>query len=228
LTENNVKFNDVRYCYGEVCAIHKADFEIKRGSLTIFVGPNGGGKSTLIKLLSGFLKPDKGSVDVENNGAIGYVSQGFGFDDSFPITVKEIVLTGTLDKKILPFKKYSKEQHKKADEAIEKVGLKGFDKRGVSQLSGGQLKRVVIARALASEAEILVLDEPDSNLDIEAVKDLYQLLKDLKDSKTIIVASHNIDFILDISDTAVYVNKTARFFENPQELKEKLKEGMII
>jgi len=228
LTENNVKFNDVRYCYGEVCAIHNADFEIKKGSLTIFVGPNGGGKSTLIKLLSGFLKPDKGSVDVENNGAIGYVAQVFGFDDSFPITVKEIVLTGTLDKKILPFKKYSKAQHKKAEEAIEKVGLKGFDKRGVSQLSGGQLKRVVIARALASDAEILVLDEPDSNLDIEAVKDLYQLLKDLKDSKTIIVASHNIEFILDISDTAVYINKTARFFENPQELKEKLKEGMII
>ena len=179
-------------------------------------------------MLSGFLKPDKGSVDVENNGAIGYVAQVFGFDDSFPITVKEIVLTGTLDKKILPFKKYSKAQHKKAEEAIEKVGLKGFDKRGVSQLSGGQLKRVVIARALASDAEILVLDEPDSNLDIEAVKDLYQLLKDLKDSKTIIVASHNIEFILDISDTAVYINKTARFFENPQELKEKLKEGMII
>jgi len=228
LTNNAVKFENVRYCYGDVCAVHNASFSIKNGSLTAFIGPNGGGKSTLIKLLSGFFKPDHGVINITNNSEIGYVAQGFGFDDSFPITVKEIVLTGTLEKKIIPFHKYSKQQHKKAEEALEKVGLKGFENRGVSQLSGGQQKRVVIARALASDAQILVLDEPDSNLDAEAIKELYFLLKELKKTKTIILASHNIDFILDIADAAVYVNKDTQNFENPTELKEKLKEGMII
>ncbi len=228
MTNNAVKFENVRYCYGDVCAVHNASFSIKNGSLTAFIGPNGGGKSTLIKLLSGFFKPDHGVINITNNSEIGYVAQGFGFDDSFPITVKEIVLTGTLEKKIIPFHKYSKQQHKKAEEALEKVGLKGFENRGVSQLSGGQQKRVVIARALASDAQILVLDEPDSNLDAEAIKELYFLLKELKKTKTIILASHNIDFILDIADAAVYVNKDTQNFENPTELKEKLKEGMII
>ena len=137
-------------------------------------------------------------------------------------------MTGTLQKKIIPFHKYSKLQHQKAEDAIEKAGLKGFENRGVNQLSGGQQKRVVIARALASDAQILVLDEPDSNLDAAAIKELYFLLKELKETKTIILASHNIDFILDIADTAVYVNKNTQSFENPVELKEKLKEGMII
>ena len=228
MTNNAVKFNDVRYCYGDVCAVHNADFSVEKGSLTAFIGPNGGGKSTLIKLMSGFFKPDHGSISVNDGAAIGYVAQGFGFDDSFPITVKEIVLTGTLQKKIKVFQKYSKAQHETAEQAIEKVGLKGFENRGVSQLSGGQQKRVVIARALASEADILVLDEPDSNLDTEAMKELYVLLKELKKSKTIIVASHNIDFILDTADSAVYINKNIKSYDDPAELKAKLKEGMII
>ena len=208
--------------------MHNADFSVEKGSLTAFIGPNGGGKSTLIKLMSGFFKPDHGSISVNDGAAIGYVAQGFGFDDSFPITVKEIVLTGTLQKKIKVFQKYSKAQHETAEQAIEKVGLKGFENRGVSQLSGGQQKRVVIARALASEADILVLDEPDSNLDTEAMKELYVLLKELKKSKTIIVASHNIDFILDTADSAVYINKNIKSYDDPAELKAKLKEGMII
>ena len=228
MKDSAVKFKDVRYCYGDVCAVHNASFSINEGSLTAFIGPNGGGKSTLIKLLSVFFKPDHGSISITSDSAIGYVAQGFGFDDSFPITVKEIVLTGTLQKKIIPFHKYSKLQHQKAEDAIEKAGLKGFENRGVNQLSGGQQKRVVIARALASDAQILVLDEPDSNLDAAAIKELYFLLKELKETKTIILASHNIDFILDIADTAVYVNKNTQSFENPVELKEKLKEGMII
>lgn len=227
--ENNaVKFDDVRFCYGEVCAIKEVGFSIKKGSLTVFVGPNGGGKSTIIKLMSGFLKPAKGSITLEDDSTIGYVAQGFGFDDSFPITVKEIVMTGTLDKKIKPFFRYTKAQHQKAEEAIEEVGLKGFGNRGVNQLSGGQLKRVVIARALASDADILVLDEPDSNLDSEAIKELYMLLNDLKTVKTIIVASHNIEHILDMADAAIYVNKNVQSFENPAQLQKKLKEGMVL
>ena len=228
MTETAVKFNDVRYCYNEVCAVHDVTFEIQQGRLTALVGPNGGGKSTIIKLMSGFVRADEGEIGIHSGSTIGYVAQNFGFDDMFPITVLEVVLTGTLEKRIKPFRKYSKEQVQKAEQAIEKVGLAGFEKRGINQLSGGQLKRVIIARALASEADILVLDEPDSNLDAEAAKELYMLLNELKRIKTIVVASHHIDYILDIADNAIYVNRRTQNFDKPKQLKEKLKEGMVI
>ncbi|MEX1376340.1 MAG: ATP-binding cassette domain-containing protein [Eubacteriales bacterium] len=228
MTETAVKFSDVRYCYNEVCAVHDVSFDIEKGQLTALVGPNGGGKSTIIKLMSGFVRADEGKIAINSGSTIGYVAQNFGFDVSFPITVLEVVLSGALDKKIKPFRKYTKEQVKRAEDAIEEVGLAGFEKRGINQLSGGQLKRVIIARALASEADILVLDEPDSNLDAEAAKELYMLLNDLKKIKTIVVASHHIDYILDIADTAIYVNRKTQNFEKPKQLKDKLKEGMVI
>ncbi len=223
-----IKFEDVRFCYNDVCAVHDVTFIIPDGGLTALVGPNGGGKSTLIKLLSGFLKPDHGKVEVINYAAIGYVSQGFGFDSSFPITVKEAVLSGTLENKIKLFKRYSSDQIKKAENAMAMVGLENFGSRGVSQLSGGQLRRVVIARALASDADILVLDEPDSNLDMESTKELYSLLNELKKVKTIVVASHHINYLLDVADTAIYVKKTVWGYANPHELKEKLNEGIVL
>lgn len=226
--KNVINFKDVRFCYGEVCAIRDVDFAVSKNTITAIVGPNGGGKSTIIKLMSGFMKPDNGSIIIADDAAIGYVAQGFGFDDSFPITVKEIVLTGTLDKNIKLFQKYSKLQYTKAEEAIAKVDLSDFMDRGVNQLSGGQLKRVIIARALASEADILVLDEPDSNLDVESVIELYDILNSLKTNKTILVASHNIDYVLSIVDSAIYVNKTTTSYSNPAELKSKLKEGMML
>lgn len=228
IVKKAISFEDVRFCYGDVCAIHDVNFEIPKHTMTAIVGPNGGGKSTIIKLMSGFMKPDNGSIEIVDAAAIGYVAQGFGFDDSFPITVKEIVLTGTLSKMIKPFQRYTKEQHKKAEDAIVKVDLKDFMDRGANQLSGGQLKRVIIARALASEADILVLDEPDSNLDVESVKELYDILSSLRTTKTILVASHNIDYILGIADNAVYVNTITSSYDNPMELKGKINEGMMI
>lgn len=228
MAETAVKFSDVRYCYNEVCAVHDVSFDVNQGELTALVGPNGGGKSTIIKLLSGFVKADEGKIDIHSGSTIGYVAQNFAFDETFPITVLEVVLTGTLEKKIKLFRKYTKEQIELAEKAIEKVGLAGFENRGINQLSGGQLKRVIIARALASEADILVLDEPDSNLDAEAARELYMLLNDLKEIKTIVVASHHIDYILDIADTAIYVNRKTQNYEEPKVLKEKLREGMVI
>jgi len=226
--KNAVRFENIRYCYGDVCAVQNVNFFVPHGKLTALVGPNGGGKSTIIKLMSGFFKPNEGEIIIEDDSTIGYVAQGFNFDETFPITVKQVVLTGTLDKNIRPFRKYTKKQKQKADKAIEKVGLQGFENRGVNQLSGGQLKRVIIARALASDSQILVLDEPDSNLDVEAEKELYTLLENLKEIKTIVVASHHIDYILDIADNAIYVNRTTQNYNNPKALREKLKEGMVL
>lgn len=226
--ETKISFEDVRYCYEEVCALHGASFFVQEKSITAIVGPNGGGKSTILKIAAGLLKADDGNVEFQSEESIGYVAQDFGVDLSFPITVKEIVLSGTLDVKIKPFSRYSVAQKKKMKDALRKVDLLGFEDRGINQLSGGQIKRAIIARALASDAEIIILDEPDSSLDIDAAKNLYEILSSLKSEKTILVASHSIENILDVADVAVYVNGTAEVFSEPLKLKGKLKEGIVI
>lgn len=226
--ESIVKFDDVRYCYGDVCAINNVSFSIKEKTLTALIGPNGGGKSTIIKLLAGLLKPGKGSIVPKESAAIGYVAQNSSFDVTFPITVRDVVLTGTLNHKVKVFGKYSSEQRKRATDAIKRVGLGGFEDRSINQLSGGQLKRVVIARALSSNAEIIVLDEPDSSLDSKATKEMYEFLNELKAEKTIIIASHHIQNLFSIADSVIYINNEVQEYSSPEVLEEKLREGMAI
>lgn len=223
-----IDFENVRFCYDEVCAINDVNFSIEENSLTAIIGPNGGGKSTLIKILSGLLKPDEGKLTVKDGFTIGYVSQFTDFDLSFPITVMEMVLSGTLCQNIQPFCKYKKSQKVKARDAIEKVGLSGHGQRGINQLSGGELKRAVIARAIASDADIIVLDEPDSSLDVEAAAELYRILKNIKHDRTILIASHHLNQVLDISDSVLYVKSKVTKYSSTEEIREKLGDGIII
>ncbi len=224
----DVIFNNVRFCYGEVCAVTGVNFSLPENKLTVLVGPNGGGKSTLIKLLAGLLKPEEGSIICREGVEIAYLPQGFSFDTSFPLTVGELVLQGTLPKKLKPFGRYTAKQKERAAEAVLRAGLKGYENRGISQLSGGQLKRAVIARAFASNANLIALDEPDTSLDIDAAKELYEILLLIKKEKTIVFASHNINAVLDIADSAVYVNKTVFEYVSPQKLKGLLKGGIFL
>ena len=223
--ENAVEFKNVRYCYGSVCALSDVSLALPRRSLTALVGPNGGGKSTLIKLLAGLLRPEAG--EVIRNGDVGYVPQAIAFDLTFPMTVREMVLMGTLDQQIKPFFRYGKVHRESAALAISRVGLSGFEQRGIGQLSGGQLGRAVIARVLASSAAVIVLDEPDASLDIDATKELYALLKELKTEKTILIASHHVDVVLDIADSALFVNNTVACWE-PALLRDRLKGGIAL
>ena len=219
----DITFHNVRFCYGEVCAVRGANFSLRNKELTALVGPNGGGKSTLIKLMNGLMKPDAGTITLREGIEVGYVPQSFAFDTSFPLTVEELVLQGTLRKTIRPFARYSAAQRKKAREAIAQAGLEGRGDRGIAQLSGGQLKRAVIARAFASDANLIALDEPGASLDVDATRELYEILDHMKHEKTIVLASHNIDSILDIADQALYVNETVVDWVNPADLKNKLK-----
>ncbi len=222
----DITFQNVRYCYGEVCAIIGANFSLPEKQLTVLVGPNGGGKSTLIKLMAGLMKPDDGTIDIRSGVDIGYVPQSNSFDASFPLTVRDLVLQGTLPNAIKPFQRYSPSLREKAARAIQRVGLEGLESRGLSQLSGGQLKRAVIGRLLASDTSMIVLDEPDASLDVAAAKDLYAMLYKLKAEKTIVLASHNLDVALDLADHAIYVNKTVTVFPSARTLKETLKGGI--
>lgn len=223
-----IDFQDIRFCYGEVCALDGVNFSLHKNTLTALVGPNGGGKSTLIKLLAGLIHPEDGSILRGKESAVGYVSQTPGFDVLFPVTVRDLVLMGTLSREIRPFSRYTGRQRDRALDAIGRVGLIGYESRGIDQLSGGQLKRALIARSLAADVDIIALDEPDASLDIDAAKDLYVMLNELKGDKTIVIASHHIDAILDIADSAVYVNKTTKTNSLPQRLKEELKGGLVL
>ena len=223
-----IAFNRVRYCYGEVCAIQHATFELKKNSLTALIGPNGGGKSTIIKLLAGVIKHEEGEITIPSGTHIGYVPQTAGFDLTFPITVSEVVLSGTLDSRISPFRTYSKTQKEKAEKSILQVGLDGKQNRGINQLSGGQLERAMIARALASDAGIIVLDEPDSSLDVDAAAELYELLETLKKEKTILVASHRLEKIISIADSALYVDGLVTQHQDMSELNKRFKAGVLL
>jgi len=226
LTSPMIQLKGVRYCYGEVCAIEGMDVSITPNTLAALIGPNGGGKSTMIKLIAGLLRPEAGQVLVGGRG-VGYVSQAPDFDLSFPATVREVVRMGTLSARVRPFARYTAAQKRAADEAMERVGITDVAHRGISQLSGGQLRRAMIARALASGSDVIVLDEPDAGLDIDAAAELYSVLGTLKADKTILAASHHVDAILDIADTALYVLKTARAYR-PDDLRQKLKAGLRI
>lgn len=221
-------FTDVRYCYGEVCAVTGVNFSLREKELSVLIGPNGGGKSTLIKLMTGLMKPDAGTIAFRKGTEAGYVPQNFAFDTSFPLTVEELVLQGTLPKTIRPFDRYSAAQKEKAREAIAQAGLTGCERRGIGQLSGGELKRAVIARVFASDVNLIALDEPDTSLDVDAARELFEILNRMKREKTIVIASHNVNSILDIADRALYVNKTVREYAKPAALKELLKGGITI
>ncbi len=224
----DIVFQNVRYCYGEVCAVTGVNFSLRQKELTVLVGPNGGGKSTMIKLITGLIKPDDGTIAFRKGLEVGYVPQNFAFDTSFPLTVEELVLQGTLPKALKPFCRYSPAQRETAREAIAQAGLSGCEHRGIGQLSGGQLKRAVIARVFASDANLIALDEPDTSLDVDAARELFEILNRMKHEKTIVIASHSINSILHIADQALYVNKTVRGFSEPAELKVLLKGGITI
>jgi len=227
-TRTDIQLDHIRFCYGEVCAVHDASFSLPTHTLTVLVGPNGGGKSTLIKMITGLTKPDAGRITFRKGLETGYIPQNFAFDTAFPLTVEDLVLQGTLPRTIRPFSRYSASQRGKARQAIAQVGLKGFERRGIGQLSGGQLKRAVIARVFASDVNLIALDEPDAGLDVDAAKELLEILNNMKHQKTIVLASHNLNHVFSIADQALYVNQSIQTFASPRELQDKLKGGISL
>ncbi|MCD6303385.1 MAG: ABC transporter ATP-binding protein [Planctomycetes bacterium] len=164
------------------------------------VGPNGGGKTTLLKLMLGLLRPTRGLVRIFGRPAaqarrrMGYVPQHAVFDERFPVSVLDVVLMGRLGggRTVGP---YSAGDRAAAWRAIEEVGLASYGGRQFSELSGGQRQRAMIARALAGEPEMLLLDEPTANLDIGMEREFHELLGRLNERMTIVLVSHDIAFV---------------------------------
>lgn len=189
--------------------------------LLAIIGVNGGGKSTLLKVIAGLIKPFKGEVKVfdsspeKNRDLIGYLPQYNLFDLNFPITVLDVVLTGLLGKRLL-LKSYSNKDVEAALEALKTVKMAGFENRLLNSLSGGQIQRVLIARAIVKKPRLLLLDEPTSSLDPEMQTSFYELLLQLKKAMSIVVVSHDIGVIASYVDKMACLNKRL-YYHGPAE-----------
>ncbi len=210
-----IEFRHVNFGYVPGATIFSdINFRVDRGDTVCLVGPNGGGKSTLFKLLLGQESPDSGVIIIggdstpgEAAGRIGFVPQYFKLDDRFPIKVRDVVLTGTLTSRWKLF--YGRDDRRIADEALEAVGMSEAAGKSFATLSGGQRQRVLIARALAGKPEILLLDEPLSNQDPVARAKLFELLHRLRGKLTILMVSHERRVVDDVFDYALCVEHHA-------------------
>lgn len=207
--ENIIELENVNFSYfrGQK-TIENVSLKIKKNDFLAIIGPNGGGKSTLLKLMLGLLKPSSGKIRIagkkpeKGRHYAGYVPQHFNFDFQFPMTVLDVVLMGRLFA-TRPGKKYTNEDINIAKRSLKQVEMSGFEDRQISMLSGGQRQRVLIARALAVQPRVLLLDEPVSSIDSNWQASFYQILKKLNKSMAIVIVTHNMGFV------STYIKKIA-------------------
>ena len=208
-----IEVEEVSFAYGDVEVLEKVNLQVAEGEFLGIVGPNAGGKSTLLKLLLGLLEPQKGSIrifgepPVKARRMMGYVPQYPAFARDFPVTVEQVVLMGRLGTG-LPVGGYRRRDHQIAKRVMEEVEIADLARRRIDQLSGGQLQRVLVARALACEPRILLLDEPTANIDMRVENELFDLLKLLNQRMTILVVSHDIAFISGYVHRVACLNRT--------------------
>jgi len=208
-----IKLDDVSFSYNRIPVVENISLSIREEEFLGIIGPNAGGKSTLLKLILGLLQPDKGKVTVMGisplygRSRIGYVPQYPTFSRDFPISVIEAVLMGRLGNTRW-YGRYLKQDKEIALQAMVAVEIADIQQQSVGSLSGGQLQRVLIARALACQPEILILDEPTASIDVRVEEDIFGLLKQYNDHMTIIVVSHDIGFISGYVDRVACLNQT--------------------
>lgn len=198
--------------FGRVPILDDVGLDVEADDFMGIVGPNGGGKTTLLKVILGLIQPSSGTVTVlgSNPAAartrIGYVPQFANFDRSFPISVLETVMMGRLSSERLlgPF---SKESRTAAHHALEQVKADELASRRICQLSGGQTQRVLLARALVDNPELLLLDEPTSNIDCRAEYDFFEMLHEINRQITIVMVSHDLGFISSHVNRIACVNR---------------------
>ncbi|MGB9521134.1 MAG: metal ABC transporter ATP-binding protein [Anaerolineales bacterium] len=209
--------------YDGFYALEDISFEIKHGERVAIVGPNGAGKSTLLKIVAGVLKPSEGNIDIyghEPSGhiCIGYVPQRNQVDWNFPVTVRDVVMMGRIGKLGL-FHNPTRHDWEIVQQALETVGITPLAHRLIHQLSGGQQQRMFIARALAQEAELLLLDEPLTGLDITTQEDIFRILEILQaKGVTVLLALHDLKLAEEHFDKVLLLNGRLIAFGNPAQV----------
>lgn len=210
-----IEFDQVAFSYDDAPILREVSFVIEPREFVYVIGPNGGGKTTLLKLILGLLEPCAGEVRIfgrpprECRRRIGYMPQQATLDPQFPVCVGDVVLMGRLGG-LAPIGAYSRADRAAARAALSEVGLGDMLRRPFSALSGGQRQRVLIARALACEPEILLLDEPTANLDPHIEAQFHELLRRLNERLTILLVSHDVGFVSESVRRVLCVNRTVQ------------------
>lgn len=218
-----ISLKNIWVSYDDINVLEDINLSINEQEFLGIIGPNGGGKTTLLKVILGLILPSKGEVKVfgrkpeENREYIGYVPQYPLFDREFPISVEEVVLMGRWGKSKF-FKSYNQIDKQKAQETLDLVGMLEFKNKQIGKLSGGQQQRVFIARALVTDPKVLLLDEPLASIDTLLQTGFYELLERLKKKMSIVLVTH------DLTAVSIYVDKIAclnrrLFYHNSKEIK---------
>lgn len=213
--------------YNDEVILKDVSFEIFDDDFIGIIGPNGGGKTTLLNVILGLIKPFKGSVvfyddhQNERNNKIGYLPQINKIDKKFPITVNEVVLSGLIYGTGV-FGRYSKQQIKKAEDTLKRIGICDLKKLTIGELSGGQIQKVLLARAIVSSPRLLILDEPNTFVDNQFEGELYEILKDLNKEMAIVIVSHDVGTISSYIKTIACVNRDLHYHNSNKISQEQL------
>ena len=208
-----IELRNVSFSYGGPLVLENIDLDIEEGEFLGLVGPNASGKSTLLKVMLGLYRPTMGRVRVfgrepsDARRTIGYVPQFATFRRDFPISVSDMVLLGRLGA-TRAFGGYRAEDRQAAERALKEAHVWDVRSRPIGTLSGGQLQRALVARALVSDPRMLILDEPTANVDVRAEEDIFQLFRKLNERMSIVVVSHDIGFISQYVRRVACLNRT--------------------
>jgi manganese/iron transport system ATP-binding protein len=224
---DGIRVRDVTVTYRNGhTALRDTNFEIPKGTITALVGVNGSGKSTLFKTIMGFLKASKGSVEVlgqpvsaaMKRNLVAYVPQAEEVDWTFPVLVEDVVMMGRYGH--MNFMRIAKQPDKAAVTlALDRVGMSEFRKRQIGELSGGQKKRVFLARALAQDSQVILLDEPFTGVDVQTEDSIIGLLRELRDEgRVILVSTHNLGSVPEFCDRTVLIKGTVLAYGPTSEI----------
>jgi zinc transport system ATP-binding protein len=212
-----VSIKDVCYTYGGNDILHDINLLVYPGDFVSVIGPNGGGKTTLLKLILGLLKPTRGSIVLRSGrtdtdtATIGYVPQHVNHNLGFPATALDVVIMGKHDPEHRMRLKHSSRDRRDALALLDKLGIADCAERKIAALSGGQRQRVLIARALISGPELLILDEPTASIDTKGQTDFYNMLKELNEEMTVLMVCHDLMIVSSYAKSIACLNKRLHY-----------------
>ncbi len=219
-----IQINNLSAGYDGKIVIEDVNLTIYENDFLGIIGPNGGGKTTLLRTLLGLLKPYKGSISFIEKGcsvkniSMGYLPQYNKIDKEFPISVYDVVLSGLAKNKSL-FKSYTKEQHQQVQQTLHEMEIESFQNKHIGALSGGQLQRVLLARAIVSQPKLLVLDEPNTYIDRRFQDQMYEMLNTINKHCAIVMTNHDIGTIIQNVKNIACINRTLHYHAS-SELSE--------
>lgn len=220
-----IELKDIAAGYDQKKVFDNVNLKISDHDFLGIIGPNGGGKTTLIKLILGLLKPQKGTIHFYQNGEpvnklnMGYLPQSNAIDKKFPISVKEVISSGIRNDKLWSLH-YSAKEKERITAVVARMGLEGLENKSIGQLSGGQMQRALLGRAIVSNPHVIILDEPSTYVDKRFEESLYCLLNEINAECCIILVSHDLQSVLSHSQNIACVNHAFSYHTGNNVSKE--------